>query len=354
MRLHLRSIPALRPLKQIAALCAVLLLCVGCGNAYLDSLEDNPWEVVTLPVETTILDVAFIDDQHGWAVGKKTTLLETTDGGSTWKTEALDLGSDQVYNLNSVSFDGEDGWIVGAPSLLLHTTNGGEDWNQVPLSDKLPGTTDTITALGPNSAEMTTDVGAIYRTEDGGYHWKAMVEQAVGVYRNINRSADGEYVTVSARGNFYSTWKPGQSAWEQHNRESSRRLQSMGFGQDGALWMLTRGGLVRFSDSEDAESWGEAISPEFSTSWGLLDLAYRTPDEIWISGGSGNLMRSTDGGQTWLKDRAVENVPSNLYKIVFLNPEQGFVLGQNDTILRYVGSAANNDSDSTANTANAA
>lgn len=340
MLFHLRFPSSiLKPLRQAVVLFAVILFCSGCGNAYLDSLENPPWEVVTLPVESTMLDVGFIDNQHGWMVGKQTTLLETLDGGRTWEPVALNLDDEQVYNLNSVSFDGSDGWIVGEPSLLLHTKDGGQSWSRVPLSDKLPGVTSTITALGPDQAEMTTDVGAIYRTEDGGYHWKAMVAQAVGVYRNISRSPNGEYVTVSARGNFYSTWKPGQAAWEQHNRESSRRLQNMGFGRDGRLWLLARGGLVRFSESDTLEDWSEAIAPEFSTSWGLLDLAYRTPGEIWISGGSGNLLRSTDGGKTWLKDRAVENVPSNLYKIVFLNPEQGFILGQGNTLLRYAGEA---------------
>lgn len=333
-----RSTPSIsKLLKQMVAICAVVLLCSGCGNVYLDSLENNPWETVTLPVDSTVLDVGFIDDQHGWLVGKKATLLETIDGGATWEAQDVDLGDEQVYNFNSVSFNGNDGWIVGEPSLLLHTKDGGQSWSRVPLSDKLPGTTSTIAALGPDQAEMTTDVGAIYRTEDGGYHWKAMVAQAVGVYRNISRSANGDYVTVSARGNFYSTWTPGQAAWEQHNRQSSRRLQNMGFGQDGRLWLLARGGRVRFSEPNNLDNWDDAIAPEFSTSWGLLDLAYRTPGEIWISGGSGNLMRSTDGGKTWLKDRAVEDVPSNLYRIVFLNPEQGFVLGQGKTMLRYVG-----------------
>jgi photosystem II stability/assembly factor-like uncharacterized protein len=97
---------------------------------------------------------------------------------------------------------------------------------------------------------------------------------------------------------------------------------------------------VQFSDSEDYEAWGEQVAPEFATSWGLLDLAYRTPNEIWVAGGSGNLLYSNDGGQTWQKDRAVEDVPSNFYKIVFDSPERGFILGQEGNLLRYDADAA--------------
>jgi photosystem II stability/assembly factor-like uncharacterized protein len=42
-----------------------------------------------------------------------------------------------------------------------------------------------------------------------------------------------------------------------------------------------------------------------------------------------------DGGKTWQKDRGVEEVPSNFYKIVFISPEQGFIIGQQGTLLRY-------------------
>jgi photosystem II stability/assembly factor-like uncharacterized protein len=109
----------------------------------------------------------------------------------------------------------------------------------------------------------------------------------------------------------------------------------MGFSKTGGLWLLARGGTVQFNDSNMPETWGKAISPESSTSWGLLDLTYRTPDELWVSGGSGNLLASFDGGRTWQKDREVENVPSNLYRVVFLKPNQGFVLGQRGALLRY-------------------
>lgn len=333
----MRSI--LRIGKQIVILLATVLLCAGCKNAYLPSIADNPWQVIPLPSEEKLFDIGFTGNpEHGWLVGSNATVLETTDGAETWEPKTIELGENKRVRLTSVSFYGREGWIVGEPSVLLHTDDEGESWTRIPLSAKLPGAPNTILALGLNAAEMTTDVGAIYETEDGGLHWKAQVEEAVGVVRNISRSADGKYVAVSAKGNFYSTWEPGQKSWEPHNRENSRRLENMGFGKDGTMWMLARGGQLRFSNRENPLEWQEPVNPEYATSWGLLDLAYRTTEEIWVSGGSGNLLRSVDGGETWEKDREVENVPANFYKIVFLNPEKGFILGPMGTLLKYNGS----------------
>jgi photosystem II stability/assembly factor-like uncharacterized protein len=325
----------LKSLKQIVIVAIALLFCSGCAKVFLPTLSNNPWQPVALPTESTLLDVAFTGNpQHGWLVGKAATLLETNDGGDTWQPRSLQLDS-QRYNFTSVSFAGNEGWVVGQPGILLHTTDAGKTWEQVPLSEKLPGQPSTITALGKRSAEMTTDIGAIYRTQDGGSNWKALVQEALGVTRNIARSSEGKYVAVSARGNFYSTWEPGQEAWVQHNRTSSRKLQNMGFGDGGRLWLLARGGVMQFSKPDSVEEWDEPLNPESATSWGLLDIAYRTPEEIWVAGGSGNLIVSMDGGQTWQKDRDVENTPSNLYRIVFLSPDRGFILGQGGTLLKY-------------------
>jgi photosystem II stability/assembly factor-like uncharacterized protein len=324
-------------LKRVVGLVAIALVCIGCGG-YLPAIGSNPWEVVALPTNANLLDISFANDNalHGWLVGANSTLLETQDGGKNWQPRSLEL--DSSYRFASVSFSGDEGWIAGKPSILLHTLDAGKTWSSVPLSEQLPGSPNTILALGPQAAEMTTDIGAIYRTADGGRTWKAMVEAAVGVVRNISRSPDGKYVAVSSRGNFYSTWEPGQTAWEPHNRNSSRRVQNMGFTVDGRLWMLARGGQVQFSTAGNT-TWEKPINPELATSWGLLDLAYRTPDELWVTGGSGNLIRSLDGGKTWQKDEAMENVPSNLYKIVFLDPDHGFIIGQQGILLRYAGSA---------------
>ncbi len=319
-------------LRLLVTSCLVLALCTACK--FLPALESSPWELVQLPTDATVLDIGFVDHDHGWLTGTNTTLMETFDGGSTWEPRTLDLG-DVTYRLSSVSFSGQEGWVTGQPSILLHTEDGGQSWSRVPLSAKLPGNPTEVAAVGPQSAEMTTDVGAIYRTEDGGRHWSALVQEAFGVLRNVNRSPDGSYVAVSSRGSFYSIWNPGEASWDPHNRNSSRRIQNMGYAPDGHLWMLARGGEIQFSN--DANEWEEAITPDRAVSIGLLDMDFRTPDELWVSGGSGNLLCSFDGGKTWQKDRTVESIPSNFYRVSFLSEDQGFVIGESGVLLRYVG-----------------
>lgn len=319
--------------QRIFALFVLVFLCIGCSN--VPSTSYNPWAVISVPTESKLLDIAFTGNpQHGFLVGSNATILETHDGGNTWEPLTLSL-DDPKTRFDSVSFAGQEGWILGEPSLLLHTTDEGKSWSSITLSSKLPGSPISIYALGENSAEMATDLGAIYKTQDGGKNWKAQVEGAVGVVRNLQRSSDGKYVAVSAKGSFYSTWEPGQTTWIPRNRNNSRRLENMGFSENGQLWLLARGGQVQFSDPENPENWQEAQNPELSTSWGLLDLAYRTPNDIWIGGGSGNLLHSSDGGLTWEKDRDVEGVAANFYKIVFFNSDQGFVIGDRGVLLKY-------------------
>jgi len=90
---------------------------------------------------------------------------------------------------------------------------------------------------------------------------------------------------------------------------------------------------VRFSSATlKPEEWEEAQYPEPSTSWGLLDLAYRTPDEIWVSGGSICYVVSMVA-RLGKKTVRLKTFPQ-FYKIVF-SPEQGFIIGQDGVLLKY-------------------
>jgi len=303
------------------------------------------------------------EPDHGFILGTRQTILETFDAGKTWEFKSIPAAVDEDvnYRFNSISFKGREGWIVGKPAILLHTVDGGSTWERVALSPRLPGAPVLVTAVeGNGTAEMVTDEGAIYFTNDAARNWKAAVEETVsatlnrtvssgitgasyytGTFSTVSRNpASGSYIGLSSRGNFYMTWEPGQAFWQPHNRSSARRVQSMGWRPDGGIWELTRGGGIFFSKENSLpERDDDFIEGRIgSRGFGLLDLGYK-PDgsQFWTVGGSGTVLHSEDQGLTWKRDRAADDIAGNLYTIKFTSNTQGFVLGNDGILLRYIG-----------------
>ncbi|XP_043716442.1 photosystem II stability/assembly factor HCF136, chloroplastic isoform X2 [Telopea speciosissima] len=326
-------------IAETAAVSLSLTPLIGFGEPAKSEEALSEWERVYLPIDpgVVLLDIAFVpdDSNHGFLLGTRQTILETKDGGNTWVPRSIPSAEDEDFNyrFNSISFKGKEGWIVGKPAILLYTSDAGESWQRIPLSSQLPGDMVYIEATGEKSAEMVTDQGAIYITSNRGYNWRAAVQETVsatlnrtvssgisgasyytGTFNTVNRSPDGNYVAVSSRGNFYLTWEPGQPYWQPHNRAVARRIQNMGWRADGGLWLLVRGGGLYLSK-------GTGITEEFeevqvqSRGFGILDVGYRSKDEAWAAGGSGILLRTTNGGKSWIRDKAADNIAANLYSV---------------------------------------
>ena len=328
--------------------------------------EKPQWKQVDLPIATEspiLFDIEFDpqNPKNGWIVGNKGTFLQTTDGGATWVARSfsnLDPDEEINYRFTKLSFLNGEGWIIGKPAILLHTTDSGGSWERVPLSPKLPGDPYGIVALGRGKAELSTSAGAIYTTENAGRNWKAEVRETIdatlnrvsssgvqgasyfsGSINDIQRDADGSYLAISSRGNFYLTFKPGDEFWVPHNRETSRRITSMGFVKDKlteGLWMSTAGGeLSKAAGPLDTNLINIAFNKQKiqSGGYGILDVAYvGDGTRAWSVGGGGTIFGSNDGGNNWKKDKSADNLPTNLYKIKFFG-EKGYILGSNGVLL---------------------
>jgi len=325
--------------RLLSSLSALLLAVVlsGCVSSGLPTAQTSPWEPVEIHTKSNPLDLAFTNGSHGFLVGSNRLILETNDSGASWQERALDLPEEENFRLISVDFAGDEGWIVGQPGLLLHSEDGGQNWSRLFLDTKLPGEPYMVTALGRNSAELATNVGAVYRTNDAGASWQAQVEDAAGAVRDLRRSPEGSYISVSSLGNFFATWNPGEPRWTPHQRESSQRLQSMGFQPDGNLWMVARGAQLRFNDdASNPEEWSKPVVP-ITNGYGYLDMAWDPSGTIWAGGGSGTLLVSSDNGKTWQRDPVGAKQPTNFSHIAFFSDGKGFVLGERGSLLRWVG-----------------
>jgi len=325
-----------RLFSSLAAIVLAFAL-TGCVSTSLPSAQTSPWEAVDIHTKSNPLDLAFSDSQHGFLVGSNRLILETNDAGASWTEMALDLPEEENFRLISIDFSGEEGWIVGQPGLLLRSEDGGQNWSRLFLDTKLPGEPYMVTALGRNSAELATNVGAVYRTNDAGSSWQAQVEDAAGAVRDLRRSPEGNYISVSSLGNFFATWNQGEARWTPHQRESSQRLQAMGFQPNGNLWMVARGAQLRFNqDAANPDEWSKPIVP-ITNGYGYLDMAWDPNGSIWAGGGSGTLLVSNDEGKTWQMDPVGEKQPTNFSHIAFFPDGKGFVLGERGSLLRWVG-----------------
>jgi len=327
----------LSPLLSLLLVLALGLGLSGCVTTGLPVTSSSPWQPVPLATRSNPLALAFTDANHGFLVGSNRLILETEDGGASWEERSLDLPPEENFRLISIDFQGDEGWIVGQPGLLLHSTDRGQSWSRLFLDTKLPGEPYLVTALGPQQAELATNVGAVYRTSDSGNSWQALVSDAAGAVRDLRRAGDGRYVSVSGLGNFFATWDPGQATWQVHPRVSSQRLQSMGFQPEGGLWMVARGAQLRFNnDPADLDAWSKPVIP-ITNGFGYLDLAWDPHGAIWTGGGSGTLLMSEDGGKSWRRDPVGSQQATNFSRIAFTPDGKGFVLGERGSLLRWVG-----------------
>jgi len=352
----------------VAATSAPSLVSSSIAPTAASARDAKVWEKVDLPVRETLFDVTFDTKRpdHGWLIGAKGTFFESFDGGNTWVTRSftnLDEDEEITYRFEIADLNDNEGWIVGKPSILLHTKDGGKQFERIPLPPRLPGDPVFIKSTGSNEAEMMTSQGAIYKTTNGGLNWKAQVKETIdatlnrvsssgtsgasyfnGKVQNQIRDKNGNYIAITSRGNLFLTWQPGQDYWLPHNRGSARRIQNMGFiGDDvnNGLWMTLNGGtMLKTGPGVDISA--IELSQLFKQSklnsggYGIIDVTWKNPENVWAVGGSGIVFESKDAGSTFKFNENAKDIPGNLYRVKFFdNGKLGFVLGSDGVLLKY-------------------
>jgi photosystem II stability/assembly factor-like uncharacterized protein len=220
-----------------------------------------------------------LDNDHAWAVGDRSILTSTTDGGKTWRARKIEMEADLsggvslaaadpvLYDV--VFTDRQHGWIVGEFGKILHSSDGGETWHEQERT-LMEGTgiidmLDLPTLYGLHMSDRMSGVAAgieahLARTRDGGQRWTydeiEVDYPLVDPLFTVVELADGSGWAAGAAGEVVRR-EPGETVW--------RRAK---LGQDVLTWL--RG--LSFSDVQHG----------------------------WLVGGFGLIYRTTDGGKTWL------------------------------------------------------
>lgn len=154
------------------------------------------------------LDLLFLDDNTGFAVGAFNLILKTEDGGESWQPLSEFTHNPLNYHLHSISRIGQQLWITGEQGLVLKGTLDGRQFERV--ETPYPGSLFGAVAAG-SQALLFGLRGHALISADQGQSWQML---HTGTEANITAAhwtAHGDLYLSSQIGELLHSRDQGQS-----------------------------------------------------------------------------------------------------------------------------------------------
>jgi photosystem II stability/assembly factor-like uncharacterized protein len=241
-----------------------------------------------------------------------TGMLRSEDGGATWSVIRRESSS---FDLLAITFlDRRNGWAVG-DSMILHTRDGGDTWSSQDGGEGLRDVTFPTPNLGVAVGEMASSrffaVPAIFRTQDGGAHWRpaSLPDPKPNASLSsvcLTRTGTGIAVGGGSGGiPFAALSADTGSTWVDITDRLGPRLSHAACIGSSDVWVT--GGLDAFHSTDGGTTWTDAASPilavvDQSTDPARLDTIVFTDTESgWVGGATNSwfILHTVDGGATW-------------------------------------------------------
>ncbi len=119
-----------------------------------------------------LLDLHFLDEVRGFAVGAYGYFLGTLDGGQTWQDLSNTIDNLDGFHLNSINQTPQGVlFIVGEMGTLFRSTDQGQHWTRLPApyEGSLFG---SELSLAPEKIYCYGLAGRLFQSDDLGAHWQ--------------------------------------------------------------------------------------------------------------------------------------------------------------------------------------
>ncbi len=231
------------------------------------------------PSTANLNGLHFPDGKTGYAVGEKSSILKTVDGGSTWIPVS---GHGSVHYLSTWFTSPETGFAVGWGGIISWTRDGGKTWDH---------------RKSPLEPELRS---VHFPTPDVGF--------AVGSKGIILRTLDG-----------------GASDWKVHELPSKPSLASVRFA-NASVGYTVGGKGAAFKTADGGVSWD---SLSIGTGQDLGYIRVFGPDSCLVIGDSGITLTTGNGGATWNRTPGGTPIP-RAHPAYFLDGRRGFAFLDSD------------------------
>ncbi len=305
------------------------------------------FEPANYPEDVEISDVWFVDADTGWACGALKAsaaeeggfIINTRDGGKTWKLQMGDPHSATRKVAKLFFLDATHGWATQNGSKLLRTTDG-ENWETV--GDGSPGW--GFVFISPNVG-FHVEGERLKMTGDGGVSWKdqyqcrAKVEvnglpheetcnlQAITFpTRTVGYAVSSE---VSDKSSVVLKTTDGGQTWivASFIPQSTGLDNSIGFDDENTGFVMTYQSKL-MATYDGAKSWHGVPT---SIPGGRPRIEFANPTGWTIEGKT--WAYTTDGGKHWTSREVA--FPTDVVSFSLARSDRGYVVGDHGMIYRY-------------------
>lgn len=284
--------------------------------------------------------VFFIDQNNGWAVGSRGTLLATRDGGRNWQQRARpteDIIRDIYFT------DANTGWLVCERNVydlktkdeprtyLMTSADRGEKWTRVNVRGvDVDARLTRAVFSGSGRAWTFGEGGSMFTSRDGGTNWIKLTVPTRHLLLGGTFIDDDRGWIVGAGATILQTSDGGET-WHRSRLSGSEgvRFNAASFVDNRLGWAVGSAGTILHT-TNGGRIW---MSQDSGVETDLLDVKFLNPLEGWAVGTEGTVIRTTDGGLNWITERTETSHP--LERVFFTDRNHGWAVGFGGTILSY-------------------
>jgi len=179
------------------------------GHIALSLDYGETWQQAdNVPTRVTLTSVSMFNNNI-WAVGHDTTIIYSSDGGKNWEKQFED--KDRQMPLLDVMFINEsEGIAIGAYGTYLTTYDGGKNWNDTLIVEDQDFHLNKIIKVDDYKLFVVAEAGNVYRSFDSGKNWESLQLPYLGSMFGV-ASYNNQLILYGLRGNVLVTDDFGDS-----------------------------------------------------------------------------------------------------------------------------------------------
>lgn len=283
------------------------------------------WKYKYFEQKFDFLDIQFVNEQVGFAVAfveSNNYIIKTVDGGKNWQVINMGYPNHIIYNIHFLNSD--IGWAVGSSRTILKTTDGGSTWSVV-RRDIYGSNTQYRSVFFLNSQKgwVVGENDKILFTIDGGVNWdeKNTNTNTYTSLIDIHFINENKGIAVGTSGLLITT-NDGGNSWQVNQKmitDFRNRNDKCQFISETVGWVFSNEAIYKTIDG--GNTWG---LQEVATNGGFVINGYFIDELHGLSvGNNGKIVFTHDGGLNWSQN---SNSEDYLSRITYSDKYHGWVM----------------------------